>query len=331
MGDFTHSLKWSRSLDYFDSACVPGAAVDCGAALQDACDAIAAGELGELVGFGNYFIETPVVMPDPSLFRMRALGAAGAQRGPGAWNFNVVGGIVGLTLGENANTDDWRGPVLDNVSFIDDTPGTATGGLKLIRCNTWQMNKPYFGEFSAGFGLLLDGGSSSCQYGTLINPQSDRCQVGLQFRGQVEDITIVNGRFDGDDSDETPASYGIAPHADGGYGRWAILSLSVHHHLVGADFTGLRRSWINMAAENHAPLAAFGTGAIIAGIEEGDTLQRGWGNRIVLSSYRHATGLLVGTHAIDTKYDVDDGNGTSTTRVTNNGTAPGYFTRSTNW
>lgn len=333
MGDFTYSLGPSRSLDYFDGAVVPGASVDCGDALQDACDAIAAGEIGEIVGYGTYYIETPVVMDDPALLRMRALGSSGALLGPGSWNFNVVGAITGLKLGQDSGTSVWRGPVLDNVSFIDDTPGTATGGLHMIRCNTWVLNKPYFGEFSSGFGLMLDGGTDSIQYGTIINAQGDRNQIGLKFRKSVEDITIINSRFDGNSTVDEPASYGIAPDGtDGGWGRWAVMSLSVHNHLVGADFTGLRRSWINMAAEQRAAIQKHGTAAIINGWEnaapDGSTDQ-GWQNRINLSAYGHVTGLSIGAYADDTEYRVMPNN--VTTPVSNSGSTPGVTVKSANW
>lgn len=336
MPSISHGVGKSVSLDYFDAAVLPGnSSVDAGPALQDACDAIAAGDIGEIVGFGTYYIETPVVMSDPSKLRIRAIGGGGAMGGPGAFNLNIVGSIVGLTLGASSGDYHWRGPVLDNVTFVDDTPGTATGALRLLRLAGAHLFRPSFQKFSAGYGLLLDGGSNSCQHVVIEQPAIDKCAIGIKANKQVEDILIRGGHIYGDSSDATPDGKGIAPDATNGmWGRWLIDGLNINDMAVAADLTGLRRSHIHINAEQHAPSAAYGTAVIIDGWGEaapdGSTTQ-GHQNRIDLTAYRFATGLSVGSNAVDTEYRVVAP--ATTTAVNNSGgvSDPAAVTKSANW
>lgn len=250
------ALENSGSLVGFEVA-PPAYPADAAPAMQAAMDLVDANRGGLVrVKQGRYRLATGLVSSRQGLV-LEGEGMPGVSDiyARGSTHLVVADGKVGLTLG-SAGSHQTRGYGIRNLHFISET-GTG-GGILLVNTESSILQDAGASNFTAGFGVKIDGGSqagSNGQYTELRNLRVGRCQVGLHLAGNAPNGTRLLGGYLCGQEAGTPQA-GTAILVERGdtlrlFGTviqgWAVgvdLALNGGHELHGPRFefctTGLR-------------------------------------------------------------------------------------------
>lgn len=170
---------------------------DASPAVQAAIDAVDANRGGLVrVRQGRYRLATGLVSARQGLV-LEGEGMPGVSDtyARGSTQFVVAPGQVGLTLG-TAGTHQTRGYGVRNLHFISEDG--SGGGIHLVNCESSIVEDAGASNFTAGFGVKVDGGGqagANAQYSELRNLRVGRCLVGLHLAGNAPNGARLLGGY----------------------------------------------------------------------------------------------------------------------------------------